>query len=199
MKKPISLAVIIVLVLIAASYFVFFHKTKTTTTSSTGSRSIAAINNAIVVTKTSSSLGQYLAEPNGMPLYTYGGDSAGSGSSACSGSCLASWPAYQDKGAKTGLPANFGTITRSDNGQLQFTYHGLPLYTFTGDSSGQVTGNGLSNFTIAKPLAASQSSSTGQTTTSSSTTNTNYSSGSSSTGSSTSGGSGGSSSGSGAW
>jgi len=113
---------------------------------------LPGINNNIVVTKVSSSLGQYLAEPNGRALYTYGGDNAGM--SNCNGSCILTWPAYQDKGQTTDLPTGFGVIKRTDNGETQYTYNGMPLYTFIGDVAGRVTGNGVSNFSLAKPSAS---------------------------------------------
>ena len=71
------------------------------------------------------------------------------GQSNCNGGCLASWPAYTAT-KTTNLPANVTVITRSD-GSKQYAYKGLPLYTFTGDASGQPTGDGISNFHIAKP------------------------------------------------
>lgn len=142
----------------AGAVYVIFHKSNkpiSSTTASTTSSNAPAVNNAILITKTNSSLGQYLAEPNGPPLYTYNADS--SGVSNCTGSCLATWPAYQDKGSTTGLPAGVGTIKRTDNGQIQFTYNGMPLYAFVSDNNGQVNGNGVQNFTVAKPAAATSS------------------------------------------
>lgn len=114
-----------------------------------GNSQSPAVNNAVVITKTDSKVGSYLAEPDGTALYTYTQDS--NGVSNCTGSCLAAWPAYSDSGATTGLPANIGTIKRSDDGKIQFTYKGLPLYTFVSDGKGQVTGNGVSGFQVAKP------------------------------------------------
>ena len=102
----------------------------------------------VVMTKTSSTLGQYLADPNNKALYTYGADTTGV--SNCSGSCLSSWPIYSAASAPATLPTNVTVITRSD-GTKQYAYKGMPLYTFTSDSAGQVTGNGVSNFNVAKP------------------------------------------------
>lgn len=169
-NSKVLIAVIVLLVIIVGGYAIF-HKSKkparpATTTSSTQA---PAVNDSVLVTKTSSSLGQYLTEPSGAALYTYSADT--SGVSNCTGSCLASWPAYQDKGSTTGLPANVGTIKRADNGETQYTYKGLPLYAFVGDSNGQVTGNGVSNFSVAKPAAASSASSSNS---SSSSTSSNY-------------------------
>ncbi len=174
MKKSSSvvIAVIVVLVLAVGGYFVFHKSPKTTPSTSSTNSTAPAVNNAVLITKTDASLGQYLATPDGLPLYTYGSDSAGV--SKCTGSCLANWPAYQDTGSTSGLPAGVSTIKRSDNGQTQFTYNGLPLYTFASDSKGHVTGDGVDNFKVAKPAAASASSSSSnssQTTNSSSSSN----------------------------
>lgn len=155
MKKSSTMLVgiIIVLVAVVGGYAIFHKSSKTTTPTSTSNPSTksqtAAVNNAVLMTKNNSSVGQYLTDSSGNTLYTYGGDSAGV--SNCSGSCLSSWPAYQDKGSTTGLPSNVSTIKRTDNGQIQYTYKGMPLYTFVSDSQGQVTGDGVSNFQVAKP------------------------------------------------
>ena len=125
------------------------YGTTTPSASSSSSNQSAAVNNAVLTTKSSSSVGSYLADTNGNALYTYGADS--NGVSNCTGSCLAAWPAYEDTGTTTGLPANVSTLKRSDDGKIQFTYKGKPLYTFASDSQGQVTGNGVSNFSVAKP------------------------------------------------
>jgi predicted lipoprotein with Yx(FWY)xxD motif len=115
---------------------------KTTTTTPAASADI-------VTTKTDSKLGQYLADAKGMTLYTYGADTTGV--SNCSGSCLAEWPIYSAQNAPATLPANVTVITRSD-GSKQYAYKGMPLYYFTGDTSaGQVTGDGVNNFHVAKP------------------------------------------------
>jgi predicted lipoprotein with Yx(FWY)xxD motif len=102
----------------------------------------------VVVTKTSPTLGQYLADPSNKALYTYGADTAGV--SNCTGSCLTDWPVYSAASAPATLPANVTVITRSD-GTKQYAYKGMPLYLFTSDSAGQVTGNGIANFSVAKP------------------------------------------------
>ena len=103
----------------------------------------------IVQTKTNSTVGQYLADPNGKTLYTYNSDTTGK--SNCTGSCLTDWPVYVATSSASNLPANVTIITRSDGG-TQYAYKGKPLYYFTGDTSaGMVTGNGVSGFSVAKP------------------------------------------------
>jgi predicted lipoprotein with Yx(FWY)xxD motif len=170
MKKSSSIVIaVIVLVVLTGGAFAIFHKPNkpmATGSTSNSSSQAAAVNNAVLVTRTNSSLGQYLTDPSGQALYTYGSDA--SGVSNCTGTCLASWPAYQDKGATSGLPSGVSTIKRTDNSENQYTYNGMPLYTFVGDSSGRVTGNGVSNFTVAKPVSTTTSAATSSSSSSSS-------------------------------
>lgn len=93
----------------------------------------------------------YLASPQGMTLYVYDGDTAGSGMSTCTGECAANWPPYIS-GANTAssLPANITIITRAD-GSKQFAWKGKPLYYFAGDTQvGQISGDGVSGFHMAQ-------------------------------------------------
>ena len=82
-----------------------------------------------------------VAGSNGMTVYTFSKDVAGSGTSACTGGCITKWPALTVPAGTTptagaGAAGTLGTITRSDtNGALQVTYNGLPLYFFSGDKA----------------------------------------------------------------
>lgn len=148
MKKKviIIIGVIVLLVIVAVVLFVIMQKPAAAPTASTTQT------DSSVITKTAnnSTVGDYLTDGSGDTLYTYSGDT--SGASNCLNSCLASWPAYVDSsGVTTGLPTNVGTITRSDSGATQYTYNGLPLYTFISDTPNKVTGNGLSGFSVATP------------------------------------------------
>jgi predicted lipoprotein with Yx(FWY)xxD motif len=158
-KKGIWISIVIVVIVVIAGIAIFHKSPKpapTSTSSNSASNSSTSnqtssttVNNSVLITKTSSSVGSYLADPNGNTLYTDG--SGSTGVSNCTSSCLSAWPVYQDKGSTTGLPTNVSTIKRSDNGEIQYTYKGMPLYYFTSDSQGQVTGNGVSGFSVAKP------------------------------------------------
>jgi predicted lipoprotein with Yx(FWY)xxD motif len=82
----------------------------------------------------------------GLTLYVFTADKGGK--SACTGDCLANWPALTADGAPTlgeGLDAeDFAAITREDDGTSQVTFYGQPLYYFAGDSAaGQTNGQGL--------------------------------------------------------
>lgn len=93
-----------------------------------------------------SSLGKIIVDKSGLTVYYYTLDKAGSGKSVCSGPCLAAWPAITPAGAKptgTGITAKLGTITR-DDGTLQITVNGLPIYLFVKDKApGDVNGQGV--------------------------------------------------------
>ena len=90
----------------------------------------------------------YLTDENGMTLYIYSKDTAGV--SNCSGTCITSWPEFGPKTEPTSLPANITVITRSDK-SLQYAWKGMPLYYFVKDAkAGDVTGDAVGGFTIAR-------------------------------------------------
>ena len=87
--------------------------------------------------------GSALVNGDGMSLYVFSLDT--DGTSACKGDCVAEWPPLASQGspvAGDGVDATLlGTITR-DDGTMQVTYNGHPLYTFVddkapGDAGGQ--------------------------------------------------------------
>ena len=91
-----------------------------------------------------------LTGKNGMTLYTFAPDA--NGKSACSGACLAAWPAARPGDASG---AGFGEITR-DDGSKQLAYGGKPLYYFVNDRKpGDRTGDKVQNvWFVAVPGAA---------------------------------------------
>lgn len=153
---------LVVIIIIAAVLVAVFHKSpnkannsSTSTGNSSQSGNTPAVNNSVLLTKSSSSLGQYLTDPSGKPLYTYNADTANT--SNCTGACLTNWPAYVAT-STTSLPSGVTTFKRTDNGAMQYAYNGKPLYYFTSDSAGgQPTGNGVENFVLAVPSSASSS------------------------------------------
>jgi predicted lipoprotein with Yx(FWY)xxD motif len=108
---------------------------------------------ATVATTTSASFGAVLIGPNGLTLYTYSGDSANT--SACTGSCASEWPpltvpAGQQPTAGPGVTGSLTSLVRAD-GTTQLAYDGLPLYYWQGDAKpGDVTGDGIDGFSVAK-------------------------------------------------
>jgi predicted lipoprotein with Yx(FWY)xxD motif len=109
---------------------------ESTTPSDAGSPATAG---ADVEAKTVGSIGTKLvAGSNGMTVYTFTKDVKDSGKSNCNGDCAATWPPLSPAGATptagTGVTGKLGTITR-DDGSVQVTYNGLPLYFFKNDKA----------------------------------------------------------------
>jgi|GEM_PF-4778773 len=109
------------------------------------------VNNALITTAASQDLGKYLLTSSGYALYAYDGDKEGLNNTGCTGSCTIGWQPYVATSDHGTLPDNMSTFVRTDTGESQYAYKGLALYTFTGDSPGQVTGLGLAEFQLARP------------------------------------------------
>jgi predicted lipoprotein with Yx(FWY)xxD motif len=91
---------------------------------------------------TNATFGAILADGNGTTLYYFTRDV--SGVSACAGGCLNTWPVYYSENLTTGTglnTADFGTITR-DDGTMQTTYKGWPLYYYSSTSDGIIEAEG---------------------------------------------------------
>lgn len=105
----------------------------------------ANVSGAVLATA-GSDLGRIVVASDGRTVYVFDKDSPGSGKSACSGDCLAKWPAVTattDTPAVDGVTGEVGTITR-DDGTKQVTLGGMPLYLYAGDSqAGDVTGQAV--------------------------------------------------------
>ena len=96
-----------------------------------------------------------VAGSNGMTVYTFTKDTAG-GASTCSGGCLTKWPAVTVPAgaaptAGDGVSGKLATITRADDGTLQVTYNGLPLYFYQGDKAPGDTNGSYPNWNLVKP------------------------------------------------
>ncbi len=96
----------------------------------------------------SSEYGQFLVDQNGMALYLFLPDAQGA--STCYDDCATNWPPLTVESADA-LPtlgegldqALLGTVER-DDGTLQLTYNGWPLYYYLGDmEAGATNGQGL--------------------------------------------------------
>jgi len=96
--------------------------------------------------------GTVLVNHRGMTLYTLSAERNGhficTATAKLPGSsmrCLQVWKPLLVKGAvHAGGIGALGTVMRPDDGAMQLTYKGLPLYTFAGDRApGDASGNGL--------------------------------------------------------
>ncbi len=101
---------------------------------------------APVLAAADSDLGMVVVDAGGRTVYVFDEDVAGSGESACTDECAATWPAVVvEDGAPVadGVDGELGTFDRED-GARQVTLDGRPLYLFAGDGSpGDATGQGV--------------------------------------------------------
>ena len=99
-----------------------------------------------VLAAADSDLGEIVVDVEGMTVYVFDKDTPGSGTSACTGGCLEAWPAVvadSDSPTVEGVSGEVGTITR-DDGTLQVTLEGYPLYLWQDDTApGDTTGQGV--------------------------------------------------------
>ncbi len=99
-----------------------------------------------VLSTADADLGELVVDAEGRTVYVFDEDVAGSGGSACTDDCAATWPAVVvEDGAPVadGVDGELGTIERED-GTRQVTLDDRPLYLFAGDGSpGDVTGQGV--------------------------------------------------------
>jgi predicted lipoprotein with Yx(FWY)xxD motif len=108
---------------------------------------VLAQDDGLAVGTASDDLGTYLVGPEGKTLYYFTRDVT-PGHSVCSGGCLDAWPPLlaadgQALVAGDGVNGTLATAPR-DDGTLQVTYRGRPLYHFAADSeAGQATGQGV--------------------------------------------------------
>ncbi len=108
----------------------------------------AGTSDQYVATQDNLELGTYLTDLEGNSLYIFTQDQPGAGISACLADCATIWPPYLVDSVEITLQEGFlgelGTITR-DDGTLQLTYNGQPLYAYAADiAAGDVNGQGAS-------------------------------------------------------
>lgn len=86
------------------------------------------------------SIGEVLTDANGMTLYTFDIDKAGT--SNCTGECAEYWPPATAPADAQPVDDDFTLVKRAD-GTLQWAEEGKPLYTYVNDKKpGDVTGDG---------------------------------------------------------
>jgi predicted lipoprotein with Yx(FWY)xxD motif len=102
----------------------------------------------VVHAATRTGFGMILVTVNGgHSLYVHPGGS-------CTASCQSIWPPLLMPTGKT-TPKGASCLATVKLGKnLQVTYHGQRLYTYTGDTGHSVNGNGLAGFKVAKVTTA---------------------------------------------
>lgn len=100
----------------------------------------------VVLRTATTTLGTVVVDADGRTVYSFDKDTPGSGESACTGDCLATWPpvrAESEDPQVDGVTGEVGTIAR-DDGTVQVTLDGRPLYLYVEDEGeGDVTGQGV--------------------------------------------------------
>ena len=88
---------------------------------------------------------------NGMTLYTFDKDAAGSGKSVCNGPCATNWPPFYVADGQM-ASGDYSIVTR-DDGKKQWAFKGKPLYFWAKDQKpGDTTGDGFNKvWQVAKP------------------------------------------------
>jgi predicted lipoprotein with Yx(FWY)xxD motif len=126
--------------------------TDTATVDETATVSVPVTGEAAVNVTEAEGFGPILVNGEGMSLYVFMADTQDSGTSTCGDDdgCATEWPPLTTEGdpvAGEGVDATLlGTITR-DDGSLQVTYNGWPLYLFEEDAAaGDTNGQGLEEF-----------------------------------------------------
>ncbi|MFM2068094.1 MAG: hypothetical protein RLZZ584_3003 [Pseudomonadota bacterium] len=92
-----------------------------------------------------------LVGSNGMTLYTFDKDTAGSGKSMCNGPCATNWPPLM-AATWAGSNGDWSVVTR-DDGTRQWAYKGKPVYFWIKDQkAGDRSGDGVNNvWHVARP------------------------------------------------
>jgi len=120
-------------------------ETTTTTAPADTTTTTAAASGGETLSTASTALGEVLVDANGMTVYLFMNDTAGT--STCVDQCADTWPAVTVDGTPTvGGGADDSKVATTDraDGTTQVTYNGHPLYTFSGDAApGDTTGQGI--------------------------------------------------------
>jgi predicted lipoprotein with Yx(FWY)xxD motif len=77
-------------------------------------------------------VGRVIVDAQGRTLYRFTAEAQGV--PVCTGACVGTWPPAI-VAAASGLPKHVATVKRPDDGKLQLTYDGHPLYRYAGDQS----------------------------------------------------------------
>ena len=137
-----------------------------------GASSAAAVT---ISAKTVSGVGTVLVDGQGRTLYLLTSEKGGKITCTAANGCTEAWPEIVLASGMTAPTAGSGVqssllgTVKDASGNLEVTYNGWPLYTFSGDSGpGVAKGEGISNFggtwyvlnSSGNPVTSSQSSST---------------------------------------
>ncbi|MGZ6672408.1 MAG: COG4315 family predicted lipoprotein [Solirubrobacteraceae bacterium] len=97
-------------------------------------------------------VGSVIVDAQGRTLYRFTAEAQGD--PVCTGACVGTWPPAVVTAA-SGLPNHVATVKRPDDGKLQLTYDGHPLYRYAGDrAKADANGEGVGGqWYVVKPGA----------------------------------------------
>ncbi|HEX7586797.1 MAG TPA: hypothetical protein VF478_00625 [Anaerolineae bacterium] len=103
--------------------------------------------NALIRVARIQGFGLFLADNAGRTLYAFANDTKDA--SNCSGNCTQNWPPFTAQTApqvESPLNATLVTMVARQDGTIQVSYDGHPLYYYSGDMNpGDVKGHGIGN------------------------------------------------------
>ena len=121
--------------------------TETPVVAATSTAGVPVTGEATVAVSQHPTYGSILANGEGFSLYVFASDVQNSGASACTADCALAWPPLMSQGAPIAGAGVDGTLLSTltrDDGSMQMTYNGWPLYIFSGDiAPGDATGQGM--------------------------------------------------------
>jgi predicted lipoprotein with Yx(FWY)xxD motif len=107
-----------------------------------------AASGAVAIKTAKGDPGTFLVDSSGRTLYLFEADK--SATSTCNGACAAAWPPLTTTGAPTagtGVKASLLGTSKRDDGKMEVTYNGHPLYYFANDAApGDLKGQGVDAF-----------------------------------------------------
>lgn len=122
---------------------------ESTGSTNASSREAGAGEATLAVKNLGGDVGSVLVDSKGFTLYYFEKDTQG-GKSTCYGPCAAGWPPLTTEGAaegKGGVQASKLGTTKRNDGTMQVTYAGWPLYTFVEDKKpGEANGTDVKAF-----------------------------------------------------
>jgi predicted lipoprotein with Yx(FWY)xxD motif len=98
--------------------------------SAKSSSSASSAGSTVLTSAKKAKVGSVIVDAQGRTLYRFTAEAEGV--PVCTGACVGTWPLAVVTAA-SGLPKHVATVRRPDDGKLQLTYDGHPLYRYAGD------------------------------------------------------------------
>ncbi len=109
-----------------------------------------------VTTFVDTTFGKVLSRRDHQVLYYWQREKQAGGKVRCFGACAKAWPPLYVSSAPSvprriaGIKGTFGIVKRPDNGRLQLTWNGLPVYTYAHEDPNQVLCNNVDGWFVVR-------------------------------------------------